>query len=308
MNRVCISRMARYIPERMVSSTEMEKQLGLDPEWIQQRTGILQRFFSDEANSIMAEKAVLELLETHPSALEGIDQVICVYSASEQSFPSISAYIQGAFDLQCGGFDMNNGCTGFINALEVVSALIKKGTYQKILLITSERFSPFLEEGDAGTYIVFGDGSTAMTIEEDGWMEIGLSFNTHKYDHDLSLSLRKPHWKIHMDGLHVYRFAVKTFEEIFTRCTEIVDFNQLSMIIPHQSNARIIEKLFHTARRYTKAQILSTVSLHGNTGANSIPWALEEVYRSKIPVESILLMAYGSGLSYGMATLHRMPS
>lgn len=93
-------------------------------------------------------------------------------------------------------------------------------------------------------------------------------------------------------------------------CKECLDAaglkeEEISWLIPHQANLRIIDALAKRFSHLPNERILKTVSKYGNTSASSVGIALDELLRGA-PVakgEKILLTAFGAGLTWGATVL-----
>jgi 3-oxoacyl-[acyl-carrier-protein] synthase-3 len=109
-----------------------------------------------------------------------------------------------------------------------------------------------------------------------------------------------------MKGNETFKVAVRTLEEIAARTVEEnrLDPSQLSLLIPHQANLRIIQA---TAKRLNlpEEKVFVNIEKYGNTSAASIPIALDEALRAGRVKdgEYILLEAFGGGLTWASALL-----
>jgi 3-oxoacyl-[acyl-carrier-protein] synthase-3 len=111
---------------------------------------------------------------------------------------------------------------------------------------------------------------------------------------------------IKMNGREVFRFATT----VMPRATENVirkagwEIGDVSLIIPHQANTRIIES---AAKRLNLSMDKFYINLerYGNTSAASIPIALTEaVAQGKVlPGDKLVLVAFGAGLTWGAAAI-----
>jgi 3-oxoacyl-[acyl-carrier-protein] synthase-3 len=83
-----------------------------------------------------------------------------------------------------------------------------------------------------------------------------------------------------------------------------VEIADIDWFVPHQANQRILDGV---AQRLglDEAKVVSTVAVHANTSAASIPLALDAAVRDgRIrPGQLLLLEAMGGGLTWGAAVL-----
>ena len=80
---------------------------------------------------------------------------------------------------------------------------------------------------------------------------------------------------------------------------------EISWLIPHQANMRIIDAIAKRFEHLPPERIFNTVEKYGNTSASSVGIALDELLKSG-PLKSgehILLTAFGSGLAWGASVL-----
>ncbi len=109
-----------------------------------------------------------------------------------------------------------------------------------------------------------------------------------------------------MKGNETFKVAVRTLEEIAVKTLEHndIDPSQLSLLIPHQANLRIIQA---TAKRLNMPmeKVLINIDKYGNTSAASIPIALDEaVQTGKVKDGDFLLLeAFGGGLTWASSLI-----
>ena len=119
-------------------------------------------------------------------------------------------------------------------------------------------------------------------------------------------TVRRNEHTITMNGKEVFKIAVRSMEEISRQALADagVEINQVSLVIPHQANRRIIVAL---AERLgiPLEKVVVNVDKYGNTSAASIPVALDEARRQgRIkPGDIVLLNAFGGGFTWGAAVV-----
>ena len=111
---------------------------------------------------------------------------------------------------------------------------------------------------------------------------------------------------VKMQGREVYKLAVKrNLELVDSTLSEAgIRAEDISLVIPHQSNLRIIE----SARQrlgLAPERIFTNIQRYGNTSAASIPIALDECRKTGRvkPGDLILLIGFGAGLTWGSALM-----
>ena len=109
-----------------------------------------------------------------------------------------------------------------------------------------------------------------------------------------------------MKGNETFKLAVRALEDLVIRILEENKLapSQISLLIPHQANLRIIQA---TADRLgiPMEKVLINIDKYGNTSAASIPIALDEALTTGRVKEGdyILLEAFGGGLTWASALL-----
>jgi 3-oxoacyl-[acyl-carrier-protein] synthase-3 len=109
-----------------------------------------------------------------------------------------------------------------------------------------------------------------------------------------------------MQGRDVFRHAVTNIAAAIAASAEAsgIAVGEIDWFVPHQANQRILDG---TARKLgiDPDKVISTVALHGNTSAASVPLALATgVKDGRIKRgDLVLLEAMGGGFTWGAALL-----
>ena len=122
---VRIAGLGTYLPERVVTSAELEVQLGLVSGWIAKRTGVLERrYATDETTVSQAVCAAQIALEHAGITVEDLDAIIGA-NLAQQTIPCTAALLQkalGAPDGSSACWDVNATCLSFMMALHSAAA------------------------------------------------------------------------------------------------------------------------------------------------------------------------------------------
>ena len=307
-----------HVPGDPVSNEELSKIVSdSDSEWVKSRTGIVQRHFAspDTYSSHMAFEASKEALLDAGISASDIDLIIVCTTTPDNSFPSVATKLQGY--LGCGeipSFDLQAVCAGFIYGLEVANSLIKSGKYNNILLVGSDRMSSILDMEDRATAVLFSDGAGAIILSKDGSAEDSIftklysdgSFWELLYTDGGAGGITGKSGVIKMNGKEIYRHAVEKMTSAMTDLLKehSIDIIEVSYIIPHQANLRIIDSIA-SRLAFPEEKIVKTVSKYANNSAATIPLALQELKLSgNLKHGDLLLMtALGGGLTWGSALI-----
>jgi len=324
MLRARIIATGSYVPDRVVTNRDLEKTVDTTDEWIMERTGIRERRIAaaSQASSDLAFEAAQKALKQAHLKPKDIDLVIVATCTPDMAFPSTACFLQDRLGIKhSGAFDINAACSGFVYGLHLASSLIRSEAHKRILLVGSEVLSRVTDWEDRTTCVLFGDGAGAVIIE--GTKEKRGIISTHiQADGGLGELImlpgggtRTPCSKdmllkrlqyIKMKGNETFKVAVRTLEELAARTINDngLDPSQLSLLIPHQANLRIIQA---TAKRLNlpEEKVFVNIEKYGNTSAASIPIALDEaVHGGRVKDgDYILLEAFGGGLTWASALL-----
>jgi 3-oxoacyl-[acyl-carrier-protein] synthase-3 len=296
-----------YLPPRIITNSELEKTLDTSDEWITERTGIKERRVVDGESTcdlaLEASKKALEMAEI--KACE-IDLIILATTTPDKIFPATATILQNRIGANCPAFDLQAVCAGFVFALTTAQQYIENGTYKNVLVVGSEAFSRIVDWSDRSTAILFGDGAGAVVLSRDN--KTGIKFSKIHSDGSYLSSLHVNNNYINeigyveMSGNEVYKIAVKQLsnlaEEILRESN--LTANDISWMVPHQANIRIISAI---AKRINlpMSKVILTIETHGNTSAASIPLALDVSVRDgRIKKgDKLLLEGIGGGFSWG---------
>jgi 3-oxoacyl-[acyl-carrier-protein] synthase III len=315
-----------YAPERILTNAELSKQVDTSDEWIRTRSGIRERRIAGptEQTSDMGVHAGRRALEDAGLKPTDIDLLVVATVTPDMPMPAAACLIQHKLGLPTTAacFDLNAACSGFIYALDTASAMISSGRYRKALVIGVEKLSAIVDWQDRTTCVLFGDGAGAAVVglsPELGRGLIGTRLGTMGEGVDLLCiprggssapstpdSLTAREHCIRMKGKEVFKLAVRAMDEAARDILEQHQLraDQISLVIPHQANLRIIEAISQYLE-LPMDRFFVNVDRYGNTSAASIPIALDEARRAgRIqPGDISLLVAFGAGLTYGSALI-----
>ena len=321
---IIVSGTGSYVPPKTVSNDDIAKVVDTSDEWIFERSGIRNRHYSEtESASDMALKAAQNALADAKLAASDVDLVIVTTVTPDMLFPSTACLLQAKLGIRnnipC--FDLEAACTGFVYGMEVATSMMQSGKYKNALVVSTERLSPLLNWKDRTTCFLFGDGAGAAVLSHSDTEGVGVMGNVLGADGSNTAVLRLPaggslmptsaetvandqHF-IQMDGREVFKSAVRIMQE---KALDVLDLcgvkaEEISLLIPHQANIRIIETVAKRLKLPAE-KVYVNIENYGNTSSASIPIALDEALHSgKIKSgDYILLVAFGAGLTWG-ATL-----
>lgn len=305
-----------YLPERVVTNAELAKRVDTSDEWIVERTGIRERHIAadDQRTSDLACEASVKALQAAGRDAKDIDLVIVATATPDLTFPATAARVQAELGVTQGAaFDLQAVCSGFVFALATADNFLVRGQAKAALVIGAETFSRIVDWEDRGTCVLFGDGAGAVVIEarEDAGDRgvISTFLRTDGRMHDLLYvdggpSQTQSVGKLKMVGNAVFRQAVEHISgAMLEACARAnVALDEVDWFVPHQANQRILDGVSRKLG-IDVDKVVSTVALHGNTSAASVPLALDVATRDgRIKKGDLVLMeALGGGLTWGAA-------
>ena len=292
------------LPERILTNDELAKMVDTSDEWIRERSGISTRHIDGKVSemSTNAGKAALEKAGVKP---EEVDLFILATTTADKVVPATSSIVQNNLGLSCGAFDLNAACSGFVYGLVTAMQFTDSGM-EKILLIGSDSLSTFTDWEDRTTCVLFGDGAGAVVIERTSDQPCFLGWDLMADGSAADLLYCEHGGKIIMHGQEVFRRAVIAMENSANAALEKagVTSDQISLVVPHQANVRIIDAAIKRLG-IAKEKAALVMDTTGNTSAASIPLALiDSIDSGRVEQDDLLLLVgFGAGMTSAAAVV-----
>ncbi len=322
MTRSVVLGCGAYLPERVMTNSDLAQCVDTSDEWIVERTGIRQRHIAAEGETTadLAVKAAEAALDHAGLSAGDIDLIVLATATPDNTFPATATAVQARLGITHGAaFDIQAVCTGFVYALTVADGLLRSGNqFKRALVIGSETFSRILDWEDRTTCVLFGDGAGAVVLErgegtgtvaDRGVLTTFLRSDGRHGDLlyvDGGPSSTKTVGHLRMAGREVFRHAVTNIADAIQQSLDEagIALADVDWFVPHQANKRILDG---TGKRLgiPETKVVATVDIHGNTSAASVPLALDVAVKDgRIKRgDLVMLEAMGGGFTWGSVLL-----
>ncbi len=278
-------------------------------------------------SSDLCVSAAEELIQRLGWEKDSIGVVVFVTQTPDYYEPATSCIIQSRLGLstECMTLDVSLGCSGWVHALSVISALMQNGSIKRGLLLAGDTPSKNCSVNDKSTYPLFGDAGTATALEYhenasnmvfqlntdgEGYQVIIIPEGGYRNQVTAASLIEKDHGDgivssgvhVSMDGMSVFSFAIskapKSIKTIAEK--EGVDLAKVDYILLHQANLFMNEKI-RKKLKLTPEQVPYSLKDFGNTSCASIPLTMVTQCKEKLESEKVKSIGcgFGIGLSWG---------
>jgi 3-oxoacyl-[acyl-carrier-protein] synthase III len=312
-----------YVPEKVLTNADLERMVDTSDEWITSRTGIKQRHIvgPGESASTLSIAAARQALERAGIEAKDLSLIIVATVCPDYQFPATANLVQHALGAQCGAFDMQAACSGFLYGLSIAHQFVATGGAKHVLVVGVELLSRIVDYTDRQTCVLFGDGAGAVvlsasdepggllgfTLGSDGasperlWIPVGGSAEPITEQ-----AIRERRNYVKMQGNEVFKFATRimgtAMEDALADAGMTAE--DMDLFIPHQANLRIIES---ASKRLNlpPEKVFVNIEKYGNTSAAAIPIALcEAIDQGRVfPGAHLGMVAFGAGLTWAAAVV-----
>jgi 3-oxoacyl-[acyl-carrier-protein] synthase-3 len=318
-----IGPIAVHLPEKVETNHELQREF---PNWdlklIEEKTGIRQRHIAaeDETSSDLAVAASRALFAEHEIAPESIDFLLFCTQTPDYPLPTTSCLIQDRLALPtgCGALDFNLGCSGYVYGLAVADGLIQSGVARRILFLTAETYTKYIDAEDRSLRTIFGDAAAATLItagdEQSMW---GFEFGSDGSGGDMLLvgdggsrpakdAIKPRHrkrWKsrLYMDGPSLINFTVDAVPRLVSDILEKQGMTDadVSKYLMHQATWKMLDQL-RLRMNLPPERLPIDLADVGNTVSCTLPILIDRLRRSgDIDRQSAnMLIGFGVGLSW----------
>lgn len=307
-------------PERRVSSAEIEAQLGLESGWIERRTGIRERRWASDGDTLsgLAVAAGEQALTDAGIDRADIGLTLLATSTPDQLLPPTGPLVAHRLGLaRSGAVDLAGACGGFLYALALAEGHVRL-TGKAALVIGANILSRRINPAERASSVLFADAAGAVVVAPDadpsrgmrasalaadgaGYGLVGIPAGGSSAPFAADLPIEDTLMAI-ADGRGLFLEAVRLMVDCSREVLAQADVTPQSVdrFVPHQANARIFAAVGSKLGVRDEA-MASSIAEFGNSSAATIPLTLALSHQAR-PItagETLLLAAAGAGMTGG---------
>ena len=299
---ITIEQITCYLGSIIESNEDIESLVGWSSEDVFKKTGIKTRYISakNETAEYLALKAVQQI---DKEKISGCDLIVSVSNTQSNDFPTIAHHVHSelCLDQRVKCIGINAGCTGFVDAIEIVYSLLDSSFYSKAIIINADTYSKFLNN-ERSTRTLFSDGAlvTIVTKDSSGFkIKNKISSSAAGTYENLIKKEFDGERLIKMNGPKVLQFAMGIVQKDLL---ELIDENEEYVLFPHQAGKLVLDTLERKLPKNIK--IYKNYADYGNLVSASIPNLMRENLDG-LNHKRIIISGFGVGLSHNALVLEK---
>lgn len=305
-----------FRPARVVTNAEVCQWIDSTDEWIQERSGIVERRHASDQETVVSMATAAGLKAIAAAGISASDIGMILLATVSHPYPTPSAAVEVGELIGARGapaMDISAACAGFCYGVAIASDMVRGGSATYVLVIGVEKLTDIVDKYDRGTAFIFADGAGAVVIGPsdtpgiapvvwggDGSQIDAINMTSSSVAFRDNPELGYP--TVVMAGQQVFRWAVTEMAKASNEALERagITADQLDAFIPHQANNRITDALVRALNLPDSVSVARDIVTSGNTSAASIPLAMERMLENgeAPPGGTALLIGFGAGLVY----------
>jgi 3-oxoacyl-[acyl-carrier-protein] synthase-3 len=281
--------------------------------------------------SDMCAHAAERLIEGLGWDRSDIGAIIFITQTPDYLMPATSGILQDRLGLKedCAAYDLNLGCSAFVNGYFLAANLIEAGSCDKALLLIGDTLRSYVSPEDKGLTFIISDGGSATALErsEDairtsfimksdgaGYDSLIIPAGGARKPSDESTGARTDDGSgnrrgeddMYMDGMGVFTFAVKRIPLLIDELSAHhgTPKEQVDCYLLHQANAYMLKYIAKRAG-ISMDKIPVNIGKYGNTNGSTIPFLLADLASAGgfdgLGGREVVMAGFGVGLSWGGA-------
>jgi 3-oxoacyl-[acyl-carrier-protein] synthase-3 len=298
-----IGPIAVHFPERVETNDDLKRE---HPNWnmdaILEKTGIRQRYIAAETEcaSDLAVVAAEKLFRENDIDPKSIDFVLFCTQTPDYPLPTTACLIQHRLGLRTdtGALDFNLGCSGYVYGLSLADGLIRGGSARRVLLLTGETYSKYIDPRDRSLRTIFGDAGAATLIDASDTPTLqGFKYGTNgagantlivsnrgARPNETAISPRhRQRWAsdLYMDGPGIISFTLDVIPQVLSEVRQSCNLQEadVDLYIFHQATRKLLS-LLHEQLDLNDERMPIRMEHVGNTVSCTIPILIKELRES----------------------------
>ncbi len=295
------------LPDRVVTNDDLQAGMDTSDEWIRERTGISARRLGSTTSQLAVAAGAAALRQagidpTDPTS-DRIDQVVLATTTPDYEMPGTAPTVAHQLGLDCGAFDVQAVCSGWVYGLVTAHGLLAQGL-DRVLLIGADTMESITEYTERGTGILFGNGAGAAVLERTDTPSAGqlLGWDLGADGRHTHILFTEHGKSMQMDGREVFRQAVQVMQRSTLAALERagMSIEDVDYVFPHQANVRIVEAAWKRLG-FSLDRTGLVLDQTGNTSSASIPLALVDAVQQGRVTDGdvVLFLGFGAGMTWG---------
>lgn len=324
MKHAFIGPIAVHFPERIETNDDLAAEF---PRWdlklIESKTGIGRRHIAAEGEcaSDLGVAACKKLFHEHDIDPQSIDFILLCTQTPDYPLPTTACLMQDRLGLRtnCGALDFNLGCSGYVYGLAMADGLIRTGSVRRILLVTAETYTKYIEPDDRSLRTIFGDAAAATLIDASDEQSLSaFRYGTDGSGADTLIvntgGARPPEqahqprsrqrWasRLYMDGPAILNFTVAAIptlvDDILTESN--LRKEDIDLYLFHQATRKVLEQM-HERLDISEDRLPVELEACGNTVSSSLPILIDDYRKNGRLKPGIRNMLIGFGVGWSWA-------
>lgn len=260
-----------------------------------EKTGMPFLYATGKSSLELAYESASELLGRGVIDPKQVGCLVVVTQSPDEHLPALSCRLQDRLNLGNGvlAFDINQGCSGFVQALLLAVGLL--ASIEHCLIITVDRYRSKLSSNDRSTQSVFSDASAAVLVTASNQLEI--RYSRHHTDGSAAEKLQQPLGQsLHMSGADVFLWTKRVVGPMIRELAEAManGAGPPQFAFLHQASKLVLDGLVPALS--PNVAVPRNLGRIGNTVSSSIPMLLEK-HLNEFRTTNSLLCGFGVGLS-----------
>jgi 3-oxoacyl-[acyl-carrier-protein] synthase-3 len=327
VRRARSSRLAGFghsVPGRCVENAEIEARLGLEPGWIERRTGIRSRYWAGPCDTLSALAARAGEAAIGNAGVDRADIALTLIATSTPdhllppSAPLLAHHLKLA---NSGAVDLAGACSGFLYALTLADGFVRTQG-RPVLVVAANILSRRINPSERASSVLFADAAGAVVLmpsqdEDTGLLGVDLASDGSRYDlisipaggssRPFAAGIQAEECLMTMrDGRDMFTQAVRMMSDCARRALVHAEIGamEIDRFVPHQANARIFDAVCSDLG-IAPERTVRTIDTYGNSSAATIPLSLSLAHQAApfVSGEKLLLTAAGAGLTGGACVI-----